>query len=81
MDKGALLPAQGPAQVPHWVAVRTTEAGGQVLVSRSERDHAGNRREKPCDGPATAYSRTMALLQAGPPALEGTCWELQDGRH
>ena len=33
MDRGALLPAQGPAQVPRWVVVRTTEAGGQVLVS------------------------------------------------
>ena len=81
MDRGALLPAQGPAQVPRWVVVRTTEAGGQVLVSRSERDHPGNRREKPCDGPAAAYSGTMHLLQAGPPAQEGTCWELQDRRH
>ena len=62
MDKGALLPAQGPAQVPHWVAVRTTEAGGQVLVSRSERDHAGNRREKRSSGSSRVSPTSTIFL-------------------
>ena len=53
---------KGDSQVPCWVFVRTTEAGGQVLVSRSERDHPGNRREKRPSGSSRVSPTSTIFL-------------------